>query len=151
MAIDLLILVRDIRSSDQSNLGFRPLAKYISKRGPIDLWLQALRSLEVLDMHSNLLESLNGLSALTNLRRLNLAGNRISQLSSLSMLSCLEDLNLSRNFIINLKVQEASSGQEGEDAKVASLPNSLRKLNMAANRCAMYLVATLELDLTTRS
>ena len=103
--------------------------------------LQTLRSLEVLDLHSNLLESLNGLSALTNLRRLNLAGNRISQLCTLSMLSCLEDLNLSRNFIITLKVQEASSRHEGDDTKVASLPNSLRKLNLAANRCAVCLTA----------
>ena len=99
--------------------------------------MQVLTSLEVLDMHSNLLESLDGLSALTNLRRLNLAGNRISQLCPLSMLSCLEDLNLSRNFLTHLKVQEASSCQEGEDAQAASLPNSLRKLNLAANRCAM--------------
>ena len=89
----------------------------------------------MLDLHSNLLESLSGLSALTNLRRLNLAGNRISQLCALSMLSCLEDLNLSRNFMINLKVQEASAPQEGKNTKVASLPNSLRKLNLAANRC----------------
>ena len=102
-----------------------------------DLWLQLLRSLEVLDMHSNLLESLNGLSGLTNLRRLNLAGNRISQLCPLSMLSCLEDLNLSCNFIIHLKLQEASSCSEGEDPTVSSLPNSLRKLNLATNRCAM--------------
>ena len=88
----------------------------------------------MLDLHSNILESLNGVSALTNLRRLNLAGNHISQLCPLSMLTCLEDLNLSRNFIISLKAQQASSCPENEDAKVASLPNSLRKLNLAANR-----------------
>ncbi|KAL3143492.1 Leucine-rich repeat-containing protein 49 [Trebouxia sp. C0009 RCD-2024] len=94
---------------------------------------QVLRSLEVLDLHSNLLESLNGVSALTNLRRLNLAGNRISQLCGLSTLTCLEDLNLSRNFIVSLKVQEASPCS---DSKVATLPSSLRKLNLAANRLA---------------
>lgn len=88
-------------------------------------------------MHSNLLESLTGVSALTNLKRLNLAGNRISQLCGLSMLGCLEDLNLSRNFIVSLKVQEVSSCPESaDDTKAASLPNSLRKLNLAANRCA---------------
>lgn len=99
-------------------------------------WLQIPRSLEVLDLHSNLLESFNGFSALTNLRRLNLAGNRFSQLCSLSMLGCLEDLNLSRNFITSLEVQEAAPCHEDKATQVVSLPNSLRKLNLAANRCA---------------
>ena len=93
----------------------------------------------MLDLHSNLFESLDGLSALTNLRRLNLAGNRISQLCVLSMMSCLEDLNLSRNFIASLKVQtSAAADTEGGDNSLIDktvLPDSLLKLNLAANRC----------------
>ncbi len=99
--------------------------------------VQALKSLEVLDLHSNLVETLTGLTALTNLRRLNLAGNRISQLCSLSMLTCLEDLNLSRNFIVSLTgpkwaVTQDVAGSSGLDALV--LPESLCKLTLAANR-----------------
>ena len=97
----------------------------------------------MLDLHSNLFESLNGLSSLTNLRRLNLVGNRISQLCVLSMLSCLEDLNLSRNFIASLKVQtSAVDTVESNDSLTdrAVLPVSLLKLNLAANRCGHWAV-----------
>ena len=100
--------------------------------------MQALRSLEVLDLHSNLVEVLTGIPALTNLRRLNLAGNRISQLCSLSMLSCLEDLNLTRNFLVSLTAPPAEVGHAGQAPSLGPadplLPTSLRKLALAANK-----------------
>ena len=110
--------------------------------------MQALKSLEVLDLHNNLMETLTGLTALTNLRRLNLAGNRISHMCSLSMLTCLEDLDLNRNFLVSLTVPkpvpgdaEADGTGGGEDTY---WPASLRKLTLAANRysppCAMAIL-----------
>ena len=101
--------------------------------------IQALKPLEVLDLHSNLVETLHGITALINLRRLNLAGNRISQLCSLSMLTGLEDLNLSRNFVVSLTASASRAGQENEDSsnwRGPVLPASLQKINLAANRWA---------------
>jgi len=107
--------------------------------------MQALKSLEVLDLHNNLMETLTGLTALTNLRRLNLAGNRISSICSLSMLTCLEDLDLNRNFLASLTVSNPVPGDVDAittgGVEETDWPASLRKLTLAANRysspCAM--------------
>lgn len=104
--------------------------------------MQALKSLEVLDLHSNLVETMTGLTGLTNLRRLNLAGNRISQVCSLSTLTCLEDCNLSRNFVVSLSVPkpvaQTTDAESSSAGKEAFWPASLRKLNLGANRCLTF-------------
>lgn len=100
--------------------------------------LQVLKSLEVLDLQSNLIEVPLGLSSLTGLRRLNLAGNRISKLCSLHMLSCLEDLSLTRNSIAALGELGAADPEAGSSSQKSSLPLlpvSLRKLALGHNRC----------------
>ena len=114
--------------------------------------MQALKSLEVLDLHNNLMETLTGLTALTNLRRLNLAGNRISSICSLSMLTSLEDLDLNRNFLVSLAVSKPVSGDVDADAERTGgveetyWPASLRKLTLAANRYSLpRAMATLNL------
>ncbi len=103
--------------------------------------MQALKSLEVLDLHNNLMETLTGLTALTNLRRLNLAGNRISHICSLSMLTSLEDLDLNRNFLASLAVSKPVPGDVDADrtdgVEETYWPASLRKLTLAANRYSM--------------
>lgn len=100
--------------------------------------MQALKSLEVLDLHNNLMETLTGLTALTNLRRLNLAGNRISSICSLSTLTSLEDLDLKRNFLASLAVSKPVAGELESDrtggVEETCWPASLRKLTLAANR-----------------
>lgn len=100
--------------------------------------MQALKSLEVLDLHNNLMETLTGLTALTNLRRLNLAGNCISSICSLSMLTSLEDLDLNRNFLVSLAVSKPVAGNVESDRtggmEETYWPASLRKLTLAANR-----------------
>jgi Leucine-rich repeat (LRR) protein len=112
--------------------------------------MQALKSLEVLDLHNNLMETLTGLTALTNLRRLNLAGNHISHICSLSMLTCLEDLDLNRNFLVSLTVPKPVPGDVDADrtggVEETYWPASLRKLTLATNRYSMpFTMATLNL------
>lgn len=103
--------------------------------------MQALRSLEVLDLHNNLMETLTGLTALTNLRRLNLASNRISSICSFSMLTSLEDLDLNRNFLVSLAVPKPVPGDVDADrtggVEETCWPASLRKLSLAANRYSL--------------
>ena len=109
--------------------------------------MQALKSLEVLDLHNNLMETLTGLTALTNLRRLSLAGNRISSICSLGMLTSLEDLDLNRNFLASLTVSKPGAEDVEADrtggVKETYWPASLRKLTLAANRYSLSFATVL--------
>ena len=74
--------------------------------------VQELPCLEVLDLHSNLMETMDGISTLVSLRLLNLSGNRIRHLSNIDNLSVLAELNLGRNFIASLMPpEEAAAGE----------------------------------------
>ena len=74
--------------------------------------VQELPCLEVLDLHSNLMETMDGISTLVSLRVLNLSGNRIRHLSNIENLSALAELNLGRNFIASLMPpEEAAAGE----------------------------------------
>lgn len=59
--------------------------------------LECVTQLDVLDLHSNDISVLEGVSHLSVLRVLNLAGNRISVVENISDLSNLNELNLRRN------------------------------------------------------
>ncbi len=66
----------------------------------------------MLDLHSNLMETMDGISTLVSLRLLNLSGNRIRHLSNIENLSVLAELNLGRNFIASLMPpEEAAAGE----------------------------------------
>lgn len=109
--------------------------------------LCALKSLEVLDLHSNLISALpNNLSELCNLRTINIAGNRMVSLP-FECFSALRELDAARNRlsgtllppdaqeIATLKVLDVSSNALTSIAHSASirLP-SLQSLNVAENR-----------------
>ena len=74
--------------------------------------MQELPCLEVLDLQSNLMETMDGISTLVSLRLLNLSGNRIRHLSDIENLSSLAELNLGRNFIASLMPPEEAAAAE---------------------------------------
>ena len=74
--------------------------------------VQELPCLEVLDLHSNLMETMDGISTLVSLRLLNLSGNRIRHLSNIKNLSALAELNLGRNFIASMMPPEEVAARE---------------------------------------
>lgn len=100
---------------------------------------QGLSRLDVVDLHDNLLDSIEGLEHLARLRVLNLAGNRIGHLCCLSSLTNLAELNLKQNFISSLEAQSIGyKGQAGIMAPTASkqtFPSGLRYLFLSHNRC----------------
>jgi hypothetical protein len=64
--------------------------------------LEALKKLDVLDLHSNELERMENLNELTELRVLNLGSNRIKCLEGIDKLHLLTEVNLRRNSITSI-------------------------------------------------
>lgn len=64
--------------------------------------LEALESLDILDLHGNQIAALTGVSRLRALRVLNLAANSLKKLPSLDGLIALEELNAKRNRIAKI-------------------------------------------------